>query len=49
MVEGIAGGGGTPPGVADGPRVLGVIHLKDTVKQGMVERFESCATWASGR
>ena len=25
--------------VADGPRVLGVIHLKDTVKQGMTERF----------
>jgi K+-transporting ATPase ATPase B chain len=23
----------------DGPRVLGVIHLKDTVKQGMIERF----------
>ena len=25
--------------MADGPRVLGVIHLKDTVKQGMAERF----------
>jgi K+-transporting ATPase ATPase B chain len=39
-VERIAGGGGTPLVVADGPRVLGVIHLKDTVKQGMAERFE---------
>ena len=25
--------------VADGPPVLGVIHLKDTVKEGMAERF----------
>jgi potassium-transporting ATPase ATP-binding subunit len=39
MVERIASGGGTPLVVADGPRVLGVIHLKDTVKQGMAERF----------
>jgi K+-transporting ATPase ATPase B chain len=39
LVERIAMGGGTPLVVADGPRVLGVIHLKDTVKQGMVERF----------
>ncbi len=38
-MERIAGSGGTPLVVADGPRVLGVIHLKDTVKQGMVERF----------
>jgi K+-transporting ATPase ATPase B chain len=39
IVERIAKGGGTPLVVADGSRVLGVIHLKDTVKQGMVERF----------
>jgi K+-transporting ATPase ATPase B chain len=39
IVERIAAGGGTPLVVADGPRVLGVIHLKDTVKEGMVERF----------
>jgi potassium-transporting ATPase ATP-binding subunit len=39
MVERIAGDGGTPLTVADGPRVLGVIHLKDTVKEGMTERF----------
>jgi potassium-transporting ATPase ATP-binding subunit len=40
IVERISTGGGTPLVVADGPRVLGVIHLKDTVKQGMVERFD---------
>ena len=40
LVERIATHGGTPLVVADGPRILGVIHLKDTVKQGMVERFE---------
>jgi potassium-transporting ATPase ATP-binding subunit len=39
VVERIAKSGGTPLVVADGPRVLGVIHLKDTVKQGMIERF----------
>ncbi len=39
MVERIAASGGTPLVVADGPRVLGVIHLKDTVKEGMTERF----------
>ncbi len=39
IVERISGSGGTPLVVADGPRVLGVIHLKDTVKQGMVARF----------
>jgi len=36
----VASEGGTPLVVADGPRVLGVIDLKDTVKQGMIERFE---------
>jgi K+-transporting ATPase ATPase B chain len=45
VVDGISAGGGTPLVVAervDGgtPRVLGVIHLKDIVKQGMSERFE---------
>jgi K+-transporting ATPase ATPase B chain len=39
IVEQIASGGGTPLVVADGGRALGVIHLKDTVKQGIVERF----------
>jgi K+-transporting ATPase ATPase B chain len=40
IVERVAGSGGTPLVVADGPRVLGVIELKDTVKPGMVERFD---------
>jgi potassium-transporting ATPase ATP-binding subunit len=43
IVERIAESGGTPLVVAvladGGPRVLGVIYLKDTVKQGMIERF----------
>ncbi|HXK10063.1 MAG TPA: potassium-transporting ATPase subunit KdpB [Vicinamibacteria bacterium] len=35
----IAKSGGTPLAVSDGPRVLGVIHLKDIVKGGIKERF----------
>jgi K+-transporting ATPase ATPase B chain len=31
--------GGTPLAVADGPRLLGIIHLKDIVKGGMKERI----------
>src|SRR5262249_21082884 len=31
--------GGTPLAVADGPRLLGIIHLKDIVKVGMKERI----------
>jgi K+-transporting ATPase ATPase B chain len=31
--------GGTPLAVSDGSRVLGIIHLKDIVKQGIRERF----------
>jgi K+-transporting ATPase ATPase B chain len=31
--------GGTPLAVSDGTRVLGIIHLKDIVKQGIRERF----------
>ncbi|MFL6203663.1 MAG: potassium-transporting ATPase subunit KdpB, partial [Thermoanaerobaculia bacterium] len=38
-VETIARSGATPLVVADGPQVLGVIHLKDIVKGGMRERF----------
>ena len=38
-VETIAKAGGTPLVVADGARVLGVIHLKDIVKGGIRERF----------
>ncbi len=40
IVEGIARGGGTPLVVAEGDRVLGVIHLKDIVKPGMRDRFD---------
>jgi K+-transporting ATPase ATPase B chain len=32
--------GGTPLLVADGSRVLGVVHLKDVVKGGLKDRFE---------
>jgi len=38
-VESVARQGGTPLVVAEGPRVLGVIHLKDVVKGGIKERF----------
>jgi K+-transporting ATPase ATPase B chain len=37
----ISRNGGTPLAVADGKRVLGVIHLKDIVKGGMKERLAS--------
>ncbi|MFH9733450.1 potassium-transporting ATPase subunit KdpB [Streptomyces sp. NPDC017260] len=44
LADDISAAGGTPLLVAvedgDGARVLGVIHLKDVVKQGMRERFE---------
>ncbi len=35
----IARTGGTPLAVADGDRLLGVVHLKDIVKAGIRERF----------
>lgn len=48
IVDGISAAGGTPlvVGQVDGgatasARVLGVIHLKDVVKQGMRERFDA--------
>jgi potassium-transporting ATPase ATP-binding subunit len=44
LVEGVATGGGTPLVVAetDGtrPEVLGVVHLKDVVKEGIRQRFD---------
>jgi K+-transporting ATPase ATPase B chain len=44
FVDGISGSGGTPLVLASldqgTARVLGVIHLKDVVKQGMRERFD---------
>jgi K+-transporting ATPase ATPase B chain len=39
IVERIAKSGGTPLVVADGSRVMGVIHLKDIIKEGIRERF----------
>jgi potassium-transporting ATPase ATP-binding subunit len=38
-VERIAKSGGTPLAVAQDGKILGVIHLKDIVKQGMRDRF----------
>jgi potassium-transporting ATPase ATP-binding subunit len=37
--EQVSRSGGTPLAVADGPRLLGIIHLKDIVKGGMKERI----------
>ena len=39
IVDGIAHQGGTPLAVADGGRVIGVIHLKDIVKVGIRDRI----------
>ena len=40
VVERISRAGSTPLAVADGPRIIGVIELKDVVKQGIRERFD---------
>jgi potassium-transporting ATPase ATP-binding subunit len=39
QIERVSRGGGTPLVVAEGARVLGVIHLKDIVKPEIKERF----------
>jgi K+-transporting ATPase ATPase B chain len=39
VVERIAKSGGTPLVVAEGGRALGVIYLKDVIKEGIKERF----------
>ena len=39
IVERIARSGGTPLVVADNAQMLGVIHLKDIIKEGIRERF----------
>ena len=39
IVERIARSGGTPLVVAQGKEILGVVHLKDTVKPGIADRF----------
>jgi K+-transporting ATPase ATPase B chain len=44
ITDQISRSGGTPLVVADGPRVMGVIHLKDIVKGGMRERFNQMRT-----
>ena len=38
-VDRIARAGGTPLGLADGSRIVGVIHLKDVVKPDVKDRF----------
>ena len=40
QVDKVSSLGGTPLTVCENNRILGVIYLKDTVKPGMVERFE---------
>jgi K+-transporting ATPase ATPase B chain len=39
VTDRISRAGGTPLAVADGPRLLGVVHLKDIVKGGIKERM----------
>lgn len=39
VVKRICSSGGTPLAVAEGDRILGVVHLKDVVKGGIQERF----------
>jgi K+-transporting ATPase ATPase B chain len=38
-VDGVARTGGTPLAVAEGDRLLGIVHLKDVVKPDIKERF----------
>jgi len=40
ITHGISDTGGTPLVVAEGNKILGVIHLKDVVKGGISERFQ---------
>jgi K+-transporting ATPase ATPase B chain len=40
VVHSISDTGGTPLAVAEGPTLLGIVHLKDVVKGGINERFE---------
>jgi len=34
--------------VADGQDIIGVIELKDVVKQGIKEKFDEMRRWVSG-
>ena len=49
IVERVSRAGSTPLVVADGPDILGVIELKDVVKQGIREKFDEMRRWASAR
>ncbi|MES1205433.1 MAG: potassium-transporting ATPase subunit KdpB [Pseudomonadota bacterium] len=40
IADRIGDSGGTPLAVADGDRLLGIIHLKDVVKTGIRDRFD---------
>ncbi|HMK11154.1 MAG TPA: potassium-transporting ATPase subunit KdpB [Acidimicrobiales bacterium] len=40
LVEGVATGGGTPLVVTENNVILGVVHLKDIVKEGIRQRFD---------
>jgi potassium-transporting ATPase ATP-binding subunit len=40
LAHAVADTGGTPLAVCDGSRALGIVHLKDMVKEGIAERFE---------
>ncbi|HEY7626081.1 MAG TPA: potassium-transporting ATPase subunit KdpB, partial [Ilumatobacteraceae bacterium] len=40
IVEGVAVAGGTPLVVTEGTEILGVVHLKDIVKEGIRHRFD---------
>jgi K+-transporting ATPase ATPase B chain len=44
MSDGISRSGGTPLAVADGERLLGIVHLKDIVKGGIRERLQQLRT-----
>jgi potassium-transporting ATPase ATP-binding subunit len=44
IVDGIAQTGGTPLVVAENATIYGVVHLKDTVKTGISERFAELRT-----
>ena len=48
-VDKIARSGGTPLGLVEGSRILGVIHLKDVVKPDVKDRFAELRAWGSRR
>lgn len=47
VVKSIASKGGTPLVVAKNHKILGVIYLKDIIKQGVKEKFSDLRKWAS--